>query len=190
MKFNYITIKNVRSYKGETTFYLSPEEKERPILIYGGNNGAGKTSLLNAFSICLYGKLALGDRVSKREYQEFLSDYVYRFGSTFEKEGAEITLSFDFARNGKIQSYNVTREWKKKQKNIVENFTVQKNDQLLMNIDPDDWDDFIRDILPPRLIDLMFFDGEEIKSIAEQDNPGKGLSRFLRKCLGSLWWIG
>ncbi len=52
MKINNITMKNFRQYKDVTINFLSPKEYNLHSII--GQNGTGKTNLLNAINWCLY----------------------------------------------------------------------------------------------------------------------------------------
>ena len=54
MKLEKISIKNYRQYRDvEILFDMDPSHN---FTIIKGNNGTGKTTLLNAFTWCLYGK--------------------------------------------------------------------------------------------------------------------------------------
>ena len=54
MFFKSIYLENFRLYKGPVEFELSTGDKK--INIIQGNNDAGKTTMLNAITWCLYGE--------------------------------------------------------------------------------------------------------------------------------------
>ena len=56
-------------------FVFSSTQK-KPIVLVGGLNGAGKTTILEAIMVALYGKTYLGRRATKKEYLEFISGKV------------------------------------------------------------------------------------------------------------------
>ena len=62
-------------------FDLEPRTKYRktsPIILFGGKNGAGKTTFLEAILLCLYGKNALNSRMSNRDYGEYIAGRIHR----------------------------------------------------------------------------------------------------------------
>ena len=54
MYFKSIYLENFRVYKGPVKFELSTGDKK--INVIQGNNDAGKTTMLNAITWCLYGE--------------------------------------------------------------------------------------------------------------------------------------
>ena len=77
MILHKLTLNNVGLFRGKQTLQLTPNGRGSIILI-GGMNGAGKTTLLDAVRLCLYGKRALGHRVSQNEYNDYLSAMIHR----------------------------------------------------------------------------------------------------------------
>ena len=69
-----ITLNNFRIYKGSQTISLTPKSKDKPIVLIGGLNGGGKTTLLDAFQLVLYGKLAICSKRGKCSYGDFLKE--------------------------------------------------------------------------------------------------------------------
>ena len=57
MQILQLVLNNFSSYEGVNTFDFSVE-KDKPIILIGGQNGAGKTSLFTAIKVALYGPLA------------------------------------------------------------------------------------------------------------------------------------
>ena len=53
-----------------------------------------------------------------------------------------------------------------KEEKIDERLRVTKDERLLDEIDTQHWPTFIAEIVPERLSQLFFFDGEKIKNIA------------------------
>ena len=66
MILEQLTVRNFCLYRGEQVFDLTPVTaggRHRPIVLFGGINGGGKTTLLDAIQLALYGSRA---RCSKR----------------------------------------------------------------------------------------------------------------------------
>ena len=85
MILHRLTLRDFGLFSGEQTFLLTPRikyKKRRPIILIGGNNGTGKTTILEAVRLCLYGPRSLGNRVSRKAYHEYLASTVHHSQST------------------------------------------------------------------------------------------------------------
>src|SRR5258708_25538048 len=71
-----LTINDFGVFHGEHTIDLSPKNR-RPIILFGGKNGAGKSTILEALRLCLYGVGALGVAVGKEEYLKYLGSKIH-----------------------------------------------------------------------------------------------------------------
>ena len=70
-----LILDNVGLYSQRTEFSLEPKKSSitnRPIILIGGRNGAGKTTFLDSVRLALYGKRALGLGLSNKEYHQYL----------------------------------------------------------------------------------------------------------------------
>ena len=56
MQFHKVTFNNYKVYLGEHHIDCSMKNKAQPIILIGGETGAGKTSLLEGIKLCLYGR--------------------------------------------------------------------------------------------------------------------------------------
>lgn len=189
MLLKKITLDNYGLYNGTISFELYPKEKYgklRPVILFGGNNGAGKTTLFDAFRVVLYGKSALGDRVTEADYKAFLKSRIHRSPKgVIQPQVASISLEFEHTSLSEANAYVVTRQWMRGNgKGVVERLSISKNGVLLENVNPDYWQGFIEEIIPERLSSLYFFDGEKIKSIADDINGNFALADSIKTLLG------
>lgn len=189
MLLKKITLDNYGLYNGNISFDLYPREKYgklRPVILFGGNNGAGKTTLFDAFRIVLYGKSALGDKVAEADYKAFLKSRIHRSPKgVIQPQVASISLEFEHTSLSETNSYVVTRHWMRGNgKGVVERLSISKNGVFLENVNPDYWQGFIEEIIPERLSSLYFFDGEKIKSIADDANGNFALADSIKTLLG------
>ena len=60
MKLLSLRLQNFRQFKGQSPEITFGSSKDRPITVFFGTNGAGKTALLNAFTWTLYGTTSRG----------------------------------------------------------------------------------------------------------------------------------
>lgn len=188
MLLRSITLQDFGLYAGEQKISLLPRtrnKKERPIILIGGNNGAGKTSLLDAVRLALYGKLALGSRVSQSDYSAYLKSRIHVPPTKKESpSSASIVLDFDYSEGGQTHRYQVTRAWAVRGQSIVESLDIAKDGSEITSVPRDEWHFFLQDLLPPGVSQLFFFDGEKITDIAEDTESDEHLSQAIRALLG------
>lgn len=185
-------LENYGLFSGKNEFDLDPTrkrrgpKKRRPIILFGGKNGAGKTTFLGATRLLLYGRQSLDGKVSQAEYDKVLIGHLHRNKSAAScAEFARIGLEFDHVINGEKNTYYVERNWTLKSGGKVqEDFKVDKDDAPLEEISPKHWESFISDIVPARLSQLFFFDGEKIKSIAEDLSSNVAIAEAIQSLLG------
>ena len=71
MLFEKLTIENYGVYAQKTEFDFSTTPK-KPIVLIGGLNGSGKTTIFESIMIALYGKIYLGRKTTKKKYVDFI----------------------------------------------------------------------------------------------------------------------
>ncbi|RMG70436.1 MAG: DNA sulfur modification protein DndD [Chloroflexi bacterium] len=186
MIFKTLVIENFGIYRGENHFDLRPyssDDDTRPIILFGGKNGSGKTTILEAIRLCLYGRSALGNRVRKQDYDTYISQRLHRDLCNQKSQYAEIRLVFEHTHGGNRSVYEATRSWRFEGKNPEETVRVFKNSEPLYDIPPEHWDDFLRDLIPPGVADLFFFDGEQIQALANETTEAEALADAIRGLL-------
>ncbi len=189
MRINQLTLRNFGLYRGEQTLSLKPRPKSgglRPIVLIGGQNGAGKTTILEAIRVCLYGRLALGLRTSEAEYQSFLHDKIHRNkAALIPISYASVALEFEYAHGGVRSTYLVHRAWESKgTASVIESLRVLRDGQPLADVESQFWSEFIRSLIPPGVSQLFFFDGERIMRLAEEETEAVTLGESVKSLLG------
>jgi len=189
MLLKKIVLENYGLYSGKVEFDLVPRvryRKERPIILFGGNNGTGKTTLLEAIKLALYGKGVLGNRVSQSEYEAYLRSQIHRGGEALlPPTYARLAIEFDHILMGECSTYCVERSWELKQgKGVKEFLKILNNGEITEDVTHGFWRGFIEEIIPERLSQLFFFDGEKIKSIAEDKGGSLVLADSIKTLLG------
>lgn len=181
-----IKLVNFRSFLGEHVIDVSPHENRaaQPVVLFGGLNGAGKTSILLAVKLALYGKLSLGRNIAARKYEEFIEESIHRrksFTEPLSECGVGLTFSFD--KQGRDVEYEVFRSWVKKSSSFEESVSILENGKALQALGSKESEGFLNQLIPLGVSDLFFFDGEKIAELAE-DHNGLALGSAIKKMLG------
>jgi len=189
MLLKELKLRNFGLYRGEQVFDFEPRVdsgKARPIILVGGQNGAGKTTLLEAVRLCLYGRVALGNRVTDTEYHAYLRDRIHKGRDILiPVTYASVALEFEFSHAGKRSTYQVQRAWEPRgATGAAEYLRVLCNGQELAEIESQFWPEFVRSLVPPGISQLFFFDGEKIKRLAEEESEVETLAESIKALLG------
>lgn len=176
MIFTKLILENFGLFRGWHEFNLQPISSDginKPIILFGGKNGAGKTTILEAVRLCLYGSGFRGNRLTKKEYERYLQGRIHRRREA-PLSSAMVGLDFKHAHLGKTDVYSVRRSWQWHDPHVIETLEISLNNEPFPDLEADQWQDFLRELIPPGLSQLFFFDGERIQNLAE-DRPNSGL---------------
>ena len=187
MILHKLTLNDVGLFRGRQTITLTPNTS-KPIILIGGMNGAGKTTLLDAVRLCLYGKRALGSRVSLSEYHDYLSEIIHRNPvANSPLDCASVSLEFEYARDGEKRRYTVERLWKRQRgrEGVKEVLTIYENDRLNTELEKDHWQDYINELVPIGVSQFFFFDGENVRRLVDDS----GHDAFLRESIKTLFGL-
>ncbi len=191
MIFHQLTLKDFGLFGGKQTFSLTPRiryKKRRPVILIGGKNGAGKTTILEAVRLCLYGARSLGNRVSRRAYHEYLASTIHHSQATLlQPKEASVALAFEHVHSGEKDHYHIKRRWETRQnikEPIRESLIIHKNNELLSDFEAEHWQDFLNELIPIGLSQLFFFDGEKIQGLAEDTSSHTFLADSIKSLLG------
>ncbi|NDC39402.1 MAG: DNA sulfur modification protein DndD, partial [Proteobacteria bacterium] len=173
MIIHRVTLQNVGVYRGTHSIDLTPPDSEHPITLIGALNGGGKTTLLGAVQLALYGNRSKGIERTKKGYQRHLQELINR--TVPPEEGAAVEIEFERRIDGKPTQYKIRRAWSICSGAVEERIHVLRDgepDALLA----DHWDESIDSFLPAKLAHLFFFDGEQIERMADEEEATKLLS--------------
>jgi DNA sulfur modification protein DndD len=180
MILDEITLHNFGLYAQRQTITLTPPTADKPVILFGGLNGGGKTTLLDALQLCLFGPHA---RISNRgslSYSEYLARCIHRDAHPSE---AAIELSFRHTLEGCEAEYKLHRFWRKVNDSCKEHFVVLKNGQPEPVL-ADNWASQVGDFLPANIAHLFLFDGEQIERYASESDSSALIGAAIQSLLG------
>lgn len=180
-----LTLNDFGVFQGQHTVDLSPS-KRRPIILFGGKNGAGKSTILEALRLCLYGAGALGIGISKQDYAKFLESRIHTNpNALIQPTFASIQVEFHYGQTDGLAAYAVTRSWERgSTKKITESLLIERDGKPVEEVETEHWQDFIRELIPPGVSQLFFFDGEKIQQLAEDTTDQQALGDAIKSLLG------
>lgn len=188
MIIDSLSVLDFRVFSGAHDFDLVPKikrGKNAPIVLFGGLNGGGKTTILSALKLALYGKGVLGSGATVAEYHQYLRECIHRAHNSIAKPTrAAIELTFRYAQYGVISSYQLTRDWFVDHAGKVkEGLIISRDGHPLTELSYDQAQAFLNELIPIGVSELFFFDGEKIASLAEETS-GDALRESINKLLG------
>lgn len=187
MIFETLTLVDFGVFRGQQKLDLAPRIKygsRRPIILFGGLNGSGKTSILTAIRLALHGRQALGFGTAQKKYESLLSRFFHwDANSSITAEKMSVKLDFTYSNLGGATRYTVERHWQQSKKGISEQFTLLADGKAIESTDPEQAQAFLTQLVPVGVADLFFFDGEKIAELASEDN-GEMLAESIQRLLG------
>ena len=185
MLLKYITLYNYGPYFGRHRFNFATVPP-KPMVLIGGLNGGGKTTLFESVRLCLYGKYHT--RISKKQYENKLNDLIHRTSdkrlSNTEMQ-TSVTVEFLLHIGGHVTEFLVERRWYPTRGRIHEELHIKKRDRNqsefsdLNIIEKDQWQSFVNGLIPPGISDLFFFDGEKVVKMTQKYDIKPSLNSLL-----------
>ena len=165
MHFSSIQLYNYGIYKGLHDIVLQDQDGQKNITLVGGMNGRGKTTLLDAVFLCLYGRKAIEFITGKREaYSKVLRDRINK-SSEDQRTYIKLTMAMDDEEGTTIC---VTRSWEQTSKKISTALVVVK-DGIEDSYLSENWEYYVEELIPFGIARFFFFDNEKISQIADDD---------------------
>jgi DNA sulfur modification protein DndD len=179
MIFRELILENFGPYRGRQVLDLRPGDEQQTVILFGGMNGGGKTTLMDAIRLALYGHRAPCSTRGTLAYPEFLRQCIHR-----QAQEVTIELAFQQALSSEPQptEFRISRTWTQQ---------INYRDTLSISVDgehaPDlvqKWDERIEDLLPLGISQLFLFDGEQVGELADQDTLPQTVTNAIRSLLG------
>lgn len=195
MKIDAITLHNYKCFKGTTRIDglssgLTPQKR---VVLFGGLNGAGKTTIFEAILLCLYGvrnKALIPSKGAKREsYESYIKSIINNDAKTKARTSMYVELELsDVEVRGVPQSLRIIRRWTvtSGRDTVEESFSItgeQGQPSFISDFtSKEDYDDFIEELIPYDVSQFFFFDGEKIQDFVRDEDTE--FARSLEQVLG------
>lgn len=179
MILDEIILHDFGTYGGRQIITLTPESAERPIILFGGLNGGGKTTLLDALQLCFFGNVAQCAGRADLAYDEYLRRSVHRGAISAE---AGIEVSFRHTVDGSEQKWRLSRSWTAND-TVKERFQVFR-DEVLDKAASDHWSTQVEEFIPARIAPLFLFDGEKVEKYADLEEAPTLIRTAIQNLLG------
>lgn len=192
MRITDITLHNYKSFEGTCNICGLVENltPDKPILLFGGLNGAGKTSIFEALLLCLYGKFNKTLFPSKGARLEDYESYIASATNENAKSASLVTemyveLGLDQVEFGGVDhSLRLRRNWICQSGVARETgFRITQNGRPIEFVSEEEYTDFVRsELIPYEVAEFFFFDGERIQDFIKDED--KAFAESLEAVLG------
>ncbi|MHB1519356.1 MAG: DNA sulfur modification protein DndD [Acidimicrobiales bacterium] len=196
MRIERVAFQDFRAYRGRVeVVFPESTDPSRTVYLVGGENGAGKTSLMMALGFALYGVEADGIsyRSGRREAEDSYRAALEECYNRHANVDGDTVMSVTVQVEAKGIHYEIHREWWFEEGKLtdedvrlrIDGLPVERADGEATGFDDrtDAVAQFTETVLPARAARFFFFDGEEVSSIAERD-LGKSVISGLDDLLG------
>ncbi|MCC3404957.1 MAG: DNA sulfur modification protein DndD [Microcoleus sp. PH2017_10_PVI_O_A] len=187
MQFLELVLKNFGPYAGTQTINLRPEKDGNacPVILFGGMNGGGKTTLIDGIRLALYGGRAQCSTRGNLSYSDFLNQSINRH--TPPLEDTRVELTFEQVQDDQLTQFKIVRYWKKL--DIKDSLSILIYSEIVKDWWSDKaitntWDEYIETLLPVGISNLFLFDGEQVKELAELETPPEFVVGAIKSLLG------
>ncbi len=165
MKINRIRLYNFSSYEGENIFDFKCSNNNKNIVLIGGKNGAGKTSLFTAIKVALYGPLSYGYVGVNPHYISRIKNLINSKAFQQDIVEAEVQITISLRIEREVKEYVITRKWDYTQQKLNENHSIEKDGIKFLEQERSYFQNYLQSIVPPDLFEFFLFDGEEVGNI-------------------------
>lgn len=162
MRIERVEIRNFRQYKDVVFDFEKRGKHDLHVIL--GNNGIGKTNLLNAISWCLYGKEShLGNEKSaKKRINSTVLEETIQSGGSKCRVVVSVTIGVDNKRITfeRSQEFKATKEAFEYKPSFVVTVISSSGNEVIT--DAERIDNLVKQYLPEDIKEYFFFDGEQL----------------------------
>ena len=180
MILDEITLNDFGVYAGNQSVTLTPPSVDQPIILFGGLNGGGKSTLMDALQVCLFGPQAKTSNRGTESYRDYLCSCIHRHARI---PRAGVSLKFRHIVAGIEENYCLYRSWSHENGTFSEFFEVLKNGVRQPALAAH-WSSQVDELFPVNIAHLFLFDGEQIEAYASEGRSSTLISGGIQSLLG------
>ena len=177
MIIDALIIHNFGLFQGKHEIVMSPTSPSKPVVLIGGLNGRGKTTILDAIQLALYGKRAQCSNRGSLAYRDYLKRCVHR-----GENSSAVEIHLTTRIEGEDSSLVVRRSWTSAS-STSDSLTVIRDNKRDERLE-EGWDEYVEQLLPAGIAPLFFFDGEKIERLADPATSREILTTAINSLLG------
>lgn len=187
--FSSIELNNFKCFYGNHIVNLLPDSlNNRPLILIGGDNGGGKTSIQEAINYSLYEDDDLPGINTRPTYVRAVAE---RLNRKALDEGADdffVALNMFGVHNGARRDFRIERRWEvDRAARVVSSASLVLTEGGrsidFLEDNPSAYQDFLRHMLPPRIAPFFIFDGERIQEFADENRHERRLVEAIEDIL-------
>ncbi|MEL6675216.1 MAG: DNA sulfur modification protein DndD [Bacteroidota bacterium] len=187
MLIKKLRLENFGVYLGQHDFDLSPGPDPKQNMIgIRGQNGVGKTTILEALQLSVMGALSLDYRVSQSHLETYLESRIHQSrtkpSEVINQAKVELELQYLFA--GDPSTFRIQRSWEKVLNGFSHSLSLLENDTEITEISEKEKELYIRQLISPGIANLIFFDGEQLQRLNLDGELNKFLAESCRVVFG------
>lgn len=157
---------NYRQYKGHHTINTDVNGNSKSIIVFYGENGSGKTTIMEAVRFAFLGPRILSlEGYAESEYPDFLDSAIN--DKVKSKKKAESYVQLDLILNNN-QNVSIRRNIQRDGNSFSDNLTLLSDSDTMELIPSEYWEDFLSNIIPTEVSEYFILDGETINQITKQ----------------------
>lgn len=163
MRLQRLRLKNFRQFRDDTVEFAAGDDG---VTVVHGSNGSGKTTLLNAFTWVLYGEVDFDTRPDRLASEGAMA-------AADPGDTVTVAVELDFVHDGAEYHVRRYREYEKQGETDLDGEADEGGVRVVQgeNGEPvGNPEDTLDRVIPERLSELFFFDGEDIDELAGIDN--------------------
>ena len=174
-----LEMRNFKRFYGKHILDLTPDPSgKKPLILVGGDNGRGKTSIHEAINYALYEDDDLPGIVTRPNYLRAVSDRLNRRAVDEGQTDFAVALELVASTGDAERCFRIERRWDiEGRRNVTPALQIRPCLTVCENGRPLEWigvdnpaglQEFLRSMLPPRIAPFFIFDGERIQEFADE----------------------